>query len=467
MAVNCQIPTPSKYVNKLLDAANYTENLYGKKILENSCGEGNILCEIVKRYINDSLAKGYELLQVKNGLQRDIVAYEIDFSKISICKKRLDDICISYGIHNVNWIIKQKDYLTCDPDTYDFIVGNPPYITYHDMTDTQRKNLRKEFISCKKGRFDYCYAFIEKSLHSLSNEGILAYLIPYGVLRNQYAEEIRSQILPCLTNLYDYEGISVFKDIISSSAIIVCQNKLNNMNFKYHRIIDDMELVISKDILGDKWFFDKKTQGKKRFGDYFDVRNSIATLYNKAFLINDYNCDDEYVYVGDKKIEKSLVQFAVSPKNKRSSKVNKIIIFPYEIRDSMVCHFPSEKYFKEKYPFAYEYLELFKDSLTKRKSSENVKWYEYGRTQALNQVFCDKLVMSQVVTQKVNIYLCKTMDIPYAGYFIKTKDDTHTLEEAKAILESRKFLDYVKSHGTPTTSVSYRISVKEILDYMY
>lgn len=75
--------------------------------------------------------------------------------------------------------------------------------------------------------------------------------------------------------------------------------------------------------------------------------------------------------------------------------------------------------------------------------------------------------MSQVVTQKVNLYMCEDTDIVYAGYFIKAKDDSNTLEQAKKILESKEFLNYVKSHGTPTTSVSYRISVKEILDYMY
>ena len=46
MASNCQIPTPQAYVRQMLDYIDYSEDLYGKRVLENSCGEGNILLEV-------------------------------------------------------------------------------------------------------------------------------------------------------------------------------------------------------------------------------------------------------------------------------------------------------------------------------------------------------------------------------------------------------------------------------------
>ena len=49
MANNCRIFTPTKYVNELLDVIGYNDQLYGKSILENSCGDGRILVEIVRR----------------------------------------------------------------------------------------------------------------------------------------------------------------------------------------------------------------------------------------------------------------------------------------------------------------------------------------------------------------------------------------------------------------------------------
>lgn len=50
MSNNCQIPTPIQYVKTMLDYAGYQKGLYGKKILENSCGEGNVLCEIAREH---------------------------------------------------------------------------------------------------------------------------------------------------------------------------------------------------------------------------------------------------------------------------------------------------------------------------------------------------------------------------------------------------------------------------------
>lgn len=38
---------------------------------------------------------------------------------------------------------------------------------------------------------------------------------------------------------------------------------------------------------------------------------------------------------------------------------------------------------------------------------------------------------------------------------------------SKKILESKDFYEYVKEHGTPTTTKFYRISVKEIENYRF
>lgn len=56
MNKKCQVFTPENYVRELLDSVGYTEHLYGRKILENSCGDGNILVAVVQRYIDDCVA---------------------------------------------------------------------------------------------------------------------------------------------------------------------------------------------------------------------------------------------------------------------------------------------------------------------------------------------------------------------------------------------------------------------------
>ena len=51
MSINtkCQVFTPKKNAQDLLNAVGYKDNLFGKKVAENSCGDGSILAEIVER----------------------------------------------------------------------------------------------------------------------------------------------------------------------------------------------------------------------------------------------------------------------------------------------------------------------------------------------------------------------------------------------------------------------------------
>ncbi|MEI3281670.1 MAG: hypothetical protein V8R61_02615 [Enterocloster sp.] len=177
MPGNCQIPTPEAYVDQMLDYIGYSEDLYGKKVLENSCGEGNILLKIVMRYIESAKRQQRMNSEIKEGLQRDIVAYEIDNRCIEACKKRLDGFVTSCGIKNVNWNLNHKDFLNEKVTaTYDYVVGNPPYITYHDMDNEQRNLLKDNYETCKRGRSDYCYAFIEASMQELSTEEMQDYI---------------------------------------------------------------------------------------------------------------------------------------------------------------------------------------------------------------------------------------------------------------------------------------------------
>ena len=72
MANNCKIFTPDSYITELLYIAGYDRELMGRSVLENSCGDGNILKAIVRRYIADSLVRGYTSESIRAGLEADI-----------------------------------------------------------------------------------------------------------------------------------------------------------------------------------------------------------------------------------------------------------------------------------------------------------------------------------------------------------------------------------------------------------
>ena len=69
MQILGQIPTPEKYVSLMLDEVGYQEQLLGKTFIDNSCGDGNILVEAVKRYISASKKEGYTGEIIKRNLE--------------------------------------------------------------------------------------------------------------------------------------------------------------------------------------------------------------------------------------------------------------------------------------------------------------------------------------------------------------------------------------------------------------
>ena len=144
---NDQIFTPDEYVEDMLDRIGYVENLVGKTVLENSCGQGNILVPIVGRYIRDAKMQGLSEKCIAESLSQNIIGFEIDKEQREKCIERLDRTCALSGIENVQWNILNQDFLAYKASELkaSFIVGNPPYITYHDMTEEERMYLKEHY----------------------------------------------------------------------------------------------------------------------------------------------------------------------------------------------------------------------------------------------------------------------------------------------------------------------------------
>ena len=97
-----------------------------------------------------------------------------------------------------------------------------------------------------------------------------------------------------------------------------------------------------------------------------------------------------------------------------------------------------------------------------------MEWFEYGRTQGIQHIFEDKLVLSLVITNKVNLYEADSRTVPYAGAYIRMQPNSEfTLKDAAEILQTERFISYVRSKGTPTTTISFRLSVRDIEDYLF
>ncbi len=470
MSENCKIYTPDAWVDILLDEAGYKSDLYGKRVLENSCGIGNILRRIVERYIVDTIAHGYSRDQIRIGLENDIVGLDIDENACRVCIDQLVTIAEQYEIHGVKWNVVNCDALSCSENNFTFIIGNPPYITYHDLSSADRELLRQKYNTCKNGRFDYCYAFIEQSIDSLQQNGILTYLVPNSILKNVWAEDLRSFLKPYLRKIRDLKNKNVFEDVTLSPVIIVAQKaKREHSEIVYQ--CDDEHLQISlnsSNFTSNTWALGnyRAAPNRRKFGDYFDVANSVATLLNDAFLITEYTVrDDDYILVNDTPIERTVLRPAISIKT-RNVVPQPLIIFPYTHGENGAIAHYTEREFEEQFPGACAHIRKYQERLSKRKADKTAKWFEYGRSQAITHLNCEKLVISVMVSGNVHVAIVDDAAVPFAGLYITQKADL-PLTRAAEILQHEDFKQYVMQYGVPTTKNSYRISKKILESYSF
>lgn len=460
----CQIFTPDNKANKLLDIIGYKKDLFGKNFLENSCGDGSVLKYVVSRYIKDCINKKLSLKTIQTGLQHDIWGFEIDFSKYNDCIKTLNKVAEYYGIFDVKWNIHVEDFLKYKlSQKFSYIAGNPPYINYRDLEPETREFIKNEFITCSKGKFDYCYAFIEKSLNCLSNDGKLSYLIPSSIFKNVFAEKLRKYILPSISTIYDFRTEKVFSKALVATSILVCEKGKNKKGILYKNEENKTCIKIPKTSLKQKWIFkveeQKNKTAKLKFGDLFNAQISIATLLNKAFIIK----PDTNVVL-ENNIEDEVIRPAKSPRN-LAYEIDEQIIFPYYYKDGKLMKYKPEE-FEKKYPGAVQHLKAFEDKLDKRNKDISAEWFEYGRSQALSHLDQKKLLISTVVTDNIKVYELTKEDIPYAGIYITSKNGA-SLNQAKQILNSNAFLEYVNNIGIQASGTSLRITPKDVNNFEF
>ncbi|WNY23715.1 hypothetical protein MmiHf6_10290 [Methanimicrococcus hongohii] len=334
----CQVFTPNHIAEKMLDLAGYSHDLFNKRVLENSCGDGNILVPVIKRYIEDSMFCNKTIEEIKEGLESNICGVEIDKVQYKKCLINLNKVARSYDLKHINWNLVNDDSLLSEELSsnlinFDFVIGNPPYIMYRELDENIRSSLKEHFVTCKKGKFDYCYAFIEAGIKSLSNNGKLVYIIPNSIFKNVFGDNLREYMLPNLKSIHDYTSSKQFNKTITSSAIIVVDKGYSSEYIQYFDILSNNKFKIYKGNLNGKWIFSKSiesdTDGKNRFGEYFKVANTVATLLNKVFVIDEYKEETDYLILKDESlIEKSITRATASPKSLRFSKAERII-FPY------------------------------------------------------------------------------------------------------------------------------------------
>jgi hypothetical protein len=195
--------TRPEIVELILDLAGYSvgnARLAEHPVLEPSCGDGAFVTPIVSRLLESEHSIHGHVPWDDPVLGRALRA--TDISALAVGRVRTSVlaqlVCAGCPGERAAELVEQwftrTDFLLHDWEvTFDFVLGNPPYVRIEDIPREVLSEYRALY-STVGHRADLYVAFLERGLELLSPRGVLAFITANRFAKNLYGRKIRSLI---------------------------------------------------------------------------------------------------------------------------------------------------------------------------------------------------------------------------------------------------------------------------------
>lgn len=463
---NGRFYTPSYIVNNILDLSGYCGTAILKKhAIDNSCGDGAFLCEIVSRYCQAALDNGLPHAELIADLSTYIHGIELESTEQQKCIYNVTKIAEQYGAIGVNWdIVCGNSLAITDYDgKMDFVLGNPPYVRVHNLGDSFDEI--KTYTFAQNGMTDLFIVFFELGINMLNDTGVLGYITPSSYFNSLAGSYMRkyfadNNLLKAVVDLKHFQAFAA----TTYTAITILEKSKNYNSVEYYcydaKALKPyyVETVQPQDYqIANNYYFAKINELKllqRIFFNYgkcnISVKNGYATLCDDIF-IHDFKFDSKYII----------------PVIKSSKGTEQRIFFPYDEKGCLI----SESILREETAL-FQYLLENKAKLTKRSNEKdsNKYWYAFGRSQAIMDTYKNKLSINALLRTKDDF---KFVVAPagtgvYGGLYIVS--DTIPIEEIIKVLKTDEFVAYISLLGKYKSGGYYTFSSKDVkafLDYKF
>ncbi|MBR2803296.1 N-6 DNA methylase [Candidatus Saccharibacteria bacterium] len=457
-----KIYTPDYLVEIILDRGDYSgANILRKHVIDNSCGDGQFMIHVVDRYCKEFLKCSNDKEKLKKELEEYVHAIDIEKDELDTCKERCDKVASIHGVENVKWDFINGN--TIEIDKYDgkmdFVVGNPPYVRIHNLDENAISV--KEHLFCKNGMTDLYILFYEIGIKMLNKTGVLAYITPSSFFTSLAGLEMRQYLSNnnLLVSVCDLKHFQAFN--ATTYTTIICLKKNNDEKVVDYSEFDAESLSpveISKlkqddYLIDDKFYFSDKESLELlksiincKTNHDFSVKNGYATLADKIFISN-FDFESKYII----------------PVVKASCAKWTKIFYPYDENGKL---YSEDELFKDGNIKAY--LSERKEQLIKRANERDSEkyWYAFGRSQAINDTYKDKLALNALVksTKDIKLVEAKKGTGVYSGLYIVS--DTIPIKKIKEAIQNEDFCKYVSLLGKYKSGGYYTYSSKDVAAFI-
>jgi adenine-specific DNA-methyltransferase len=471
-----QIFTPAHIAEKVLQQTTFPTHFQkGQKIFEPSFGEGIFIKHIIKHLHNYATKHNYtptETTQLIDdtiwGVEYDKELYNTALTEIKTWTKNTFNLTPTFPhLYNMDAL----DFTHYN--TFTYVVGNPPYVRIHNMSQEMRNKIKTYEHST--GTTDLYIIFYELGLKWLTFDGTLSYIAPNSWLKNHSQKKFRKNIIAnkMLKTIIDYSSNKNIFDNISTYTCITTLTKQPNTHIKYMLANDNKTYVNSfpytdyKNYNGEELIFpDKenyvflktlKTQKPKNY--IYHITNGLTT-----------GSDKNYIYTpaetSSLQLETTFLQPVVKASTFKGEPIVNKIFFPYHTVDNKIVGI-SEEMFKNSSPNLYNHLLKNKQTLLERDLDTKTLWFHYSRSQAIQETFKPKLLLNPIMSE--NQQTLKTFIIPsgtliYSGLFITAEQKV--LHQIKNLLETENFTRYIKTVGKDLNSGYKTFNTKHVKQFL-
>lgn len=193
--------TRREIVEFLLDLCGYQADrpLHKLRLLEPSFGGGDFLLPAIERLLAAWKTSDDPRMPVK-ALAGCVRAVELHRETFTQTHGQVIDLLSRSGLTASQsieladaWLIND-DFLLADlPDAFDVVIGNPPYVRQERVPDVLLAEYRSRYTTIYD-RADLYIPFIERSLRSLTDGGVLGFICADRWMKNRYGGPLRNLV---------------------------------------------------------------------------------------------------------------------------------------------------------------------------------------------------------------------------------------------------------------------------------
>ncbi|HBK1814233.1 TPA: class I SAM-dependent DNA methyltransferase [Campylobacter jejuni] len=349
-------------------------------------------------------------------------------------KKEYDNIFNLESNHPFEWRFEFPEILDDDGNFkgFDLIIGNPPYIRIQGLDKNSSQYYKKHFKVASKN-YDIYILFIEQCFKLIKKQGVISFIMPhkwfnadFGVNLREFAKDKISKIISfeefqifdasTYTALQWFENNSLHLKFVQADKNIKTKEEMSNFIFNLKE--ENFKMINNKKLSSSFWSFEEnsnqeifsKINQHISVKDLFRVFVGLQTSKDSVYFLKD--CQENKISVKgyskelDKEVEiekEILKPLLMGDSFHRYEKPisNSMVLFPYCGQDNTdvkkMCLY-DENELKSKFPKAWEYLKECESILRARENGrfDNEKWYQFGRTQGINQENISKLLCPDI-----------------------------------------------------------------------